>query len=573
MWRLVVAAANMYDVVLPHFLPPAACPGGCLDWANLPNATEQARIDATWAARPADAANHCAMPARTSGAHEEDGADKAHRVTDSFAGAWCYCANAKEQYCRPPAAAPTQLNLQVASPSVVVASFVTFEPSFPAQPPVAAFGTDPAKLAEVTGVAHNYTSPGTDHQAGSVGEKRRYTLNFVPLRELQPRQRYYYRVRSGAAGAAWSAVRSFRAPYSSGETRIAIYGDAGHSYHNMMGNLLDDCDKGTVDAIVHMGDHAYNLGMADDRRGDAYLNAFEPVLSTCPWVPVIGNHEASDGDHFRFYENLTDGVTMANVTSTATSALGHTLSKATLFGAVAHSARPSGTSRYFSVDVGLVHIAALDLDNLDAAQLAWLDADLAAAERNRGAVPWIVATSHFPLYHVSISERGGVSDAEFYRHDEDAEKYATGGHEFKACQTDRCETVDQYMAGVGKGLEPLLLKHRVDIYAAGHVHDYSMNFPMANGKPCQDHYTNPRCPVHFTEGNGGVPGVNGKYALTNCTARMPWCRTHDKEGGAYGRIVAHNATHLRYEHVQNNGGAVSDAILVVQEDRAQMYIV
>jgi hypothetical protein len=33
-----------------------------------------------------------------------------------------------------------------------------------------------------------------------------------------------------------------------------------------------------------------------------------------------------------------------------------------------------------------------------AAQLEWLEKDLAAANANRDAVPWIVAFSHFPLY-------------------------------------------------------------------------------------------------------------------------------------------------------------------------------
>ena len=41
-------------------------------------------------------------------------------------------------------------------------------------------------------------------------------------------------------------------------------------------------------------------------------------------------------------------------TSTATSALGHILTKGTFLGAGLHGTTPSGTSNYFSVDVGLV---------------------------------------------------------------------------------------------------------------------------------------------------------------------------------------------------------------------------
>ena len=35
-----------------------------------------------------------------------------------------------------------------------------------------------------------------------------------------------------------------------------------------MQNVKDDAAKGLIDVVVHMGDHCYNLGMANDRRGD-----------------------------------------------------------------------------------------------------------------------------------------------------------------------------------------------------------------------------------------------------------------------------------------------------------------
>lgn len=85
--------------------------------------------------------------------------------------------------------------------------------------------------------------------------------------------------------------------------------------------------------LARAGDHAYNVGMANGHRGDAYMNAFQPVLSSCLWMPVIGNHEGSDGDHFNRYLNITWGEIYGNappVHSTATSALGHLLTKGTM---------------------------------------------------------------------------------------------------------------------------------------------------------------------------------------------------------------------------------------------------
>ena len=36
----------------------------------------------------------------------------------------------------------------------------------------------------------------------------------------------------------------------------------------------------------------------------------------------------------------------------------------------------------------------------------WLEQDLAAAHANRGNVPWIIVTSHFPLQHTSSQQSG-----------------------------------------------------------------------------------------------------------------------------------------------------------------------
>ena len=105
-----------------------------------------------------------------------------------------------------------------------------------------------------------------------------------------------------------------------------------------------------VDAIVHMGDHAYDMAWAGDRRGDAYMNAFEPTIASCPWLPLIGNHEADDGDHFQHYAAIAWGEEFgldgnhsfpgaagqrrqvgAESVSTATSPLGRFLTKHTMY--------------------------------------------------------------------------------------------------------------------------------------------------------------------------------------------------------------------------------------------------
>ena len=56
---------------------------------------------------------------------------------------------------------------------------------------------------------------------------------------------------------------------------------------NDMQNLQADCQNGDIDAIVHMGDHVYFWAGDDSKRGDAYMNAWQPALAECPWMPII----------------------------------------------------------------------------------------------------------------------------------------------------------------------------------------------------------------------------------------------------------------------------------------------
>ena len=73
---------------------------------------------------------------------------------------------------------------------------------------------------------------------------------------------------------------------------------------------------------------------------------------------------------------------------------------------------PSHTSRFYSNDVGLAHMVALDLMVYEptgtyeevpyrAAQLAWLEEDLQAVDRAK--TPWVILTAHHALYCTSIT--------------------------------------------------------------------------------------------------------------------------------------------------------------------------
>jgi hypothetical protein len=90
-----------------------------------------------------------------------------------------------------------------------------------------------------------------------------------------------------------------------------------------------------------------------------------------PRTCSIGNHETeADGDGDAVagrYLNQTFGLPFGNPLATskssATSGLGHLLTKGTYLAPGLHGTTPSGSSAYFSVDVGLIHITALSTQN------------------------------------------------------------------------------------------------------------------------------------------------------------------------------------------------------------------
>ena len=163
-----------------------------------------------------------------------------------------------------------------------------------------------------------------------------------------------------------------------------------------------------------------NEGDTDERRADAYMQAFEQTLANSMWMPIVGNHEFYAGTNLTRYLDSTwqkwgpipggewepasptnshndqsaatvgdDGdsrVTAAAAldgATSATSALGAFLSAGNHHGPAAHGSVPSGTSRWFSVDFGLTHLVALSLNSYNGLDLC--DHIINAASRvNRG---------------------------------------------------------------------------------------------------------------------------------------------------------------------------------------------
>jgi len=122
-------------------------------------------------------------------------------------------------------------------------------------------------------------------------------------------------------------------------------------------------------------------------------------------------------------------------------------------------------------------------------------------------------------------------------------------------------------------LVPLLDQGGVDMYLAGHWHYYESLWPAKNGEtgtggePIQHDFINPNVTVHVTTGNGGPPSAdnfNEDCPGPDCGS-IPATRKQSTEYG-YGRLIAHNATHLEYLQIQNKDNAVFDRFFLMQEN-------
>ena len=288
--QLVVTCEGLqYDVIEPYRLAPAECTEGCMAWGSA-NATVQG-----WFRDPSNVAKagaHCAQPAFAPGIDCELGdnrnltsCDEKTPLSPSYPdlgknGAFCLCAgytgvqNGVQQQvfsatCRPQLGVPEQINVQIAAADTVALSFVTFEAAgtnTSADTPIAMVGTDPAALSQAfSGVTHLYASNWTRDAPNATG--RLYSMHFVKLDGLKERMRYYYKVKGGSG--MWSDVFSFRSGYTSGPTKIDMFGDMGSYAWSNMENLAKECAEGdAADLVVHLGDHSYNLVDGDERRGD-----------------------------------------------------------------------------------------------------------------------------------------------------------------------------------------------------------------------------------------------------------------------------------------------------------------
>merc|ERR1711988_423541 len=117
-----------------------------------------------------------------------------------------------------------------------------------------------------TGSITNFTDGGSEHVV-------RY-VHRVKLTGLVPGERYAYHC-GGIDG--WSSIFMFQAMKDSTDwsPRFALYGDLGVGNAKSLSYLQQEGQSSMIDAILHIGDFAYDMWVDQSRLGDDFMNQIQ----------------------------------------------------------------------------------------------------------------------------------------------------------------------------------------------------------------------------------------------------------------------------------------------------------
>lgn len=175
------------------------------------------------------------------------------------------------------------------------------------------------------------------------------------------------------------------------------------------------------------------------------------------------------------------------------------------------------------------------------AQWQWIVDDLTAAY-DSGEYAWIFAYSHRPMY---CSNTDDVPD----------------------CTTD-AETLRRGILNANGtyqwGFEDALSVRPIDLYLSAHEHSYERTLPVRNGVIDQqadlNRYVDPKYPTHIIAGAGGCREY---FNYFDEVFYGPWSVVRSATYG-YGHLTVHNATHLHWDQLLDEGRGGRDELWIVK---------
>lgn len=352
---------------------------------------------------------------------------------------------------------------------------------------------------------------------GGAKKSKQY-FHRVYLRNLTPNSRYTYHCGSNLG---WSDVFYFvTAPdnSSSWAPHIVLFGDMGNENAQSLTRLQEETQRGVYDAVIHVGDFAYDMNSENAQVGDQFMQQIEGIAAYLPYMTVPGNHE----EKYNF-SNYRARFSMPG----------------------------DSESLFYSFNMGPIHFVGIETEayyfmNYGIKQLVkqyeWLKKDLEEANRPevRAIRPWIITYGHRPMY-------------------------------CSALNSDDC-TNHQSLVRVGLpflnwfGLEKLFFDYQVDLEIWAHEHSYERMWPLYdfqvyNGS-YHEPYKNYKAPVHIITGSAGCKEGKEKFV----PERPDWSAFRSSDYG-YTKMKGYNKTHLYIEQISDDkAGEVIDHIWLIKDE-------
>ena len=383
--------------------------------------------------------------------------------------------------------------------------------------PVVQYGLSPNHLSySLTGSSKTYSSK--DLCASPANMSAHFIdpgqLHDVLLTSLKPNTKYFYRYGNG--DNKFSSIKYFATPPLHGSeatVNFIVYGDMDITPYPgseaTVKHVLRDVLSNNISFVLHIGDMSYGLGIG--YRWEEWMTMIEPIASAVPYMVSIGNHEQCTllGGNKDPSKEQPFHPPWGNYLHDSGGECGIPL--------VSRFHMPDNGNRlyWYTYTYGSILLIQLSSEHdytPGSHQYVWL---LDALKRiDRHVTPWVIVTSHRPMYCSSLYEEDNAVDLQ-----------------------------------IQKALETILVEYNVDLYIGGHYHAYERTCRIYKSKCNSKNGI-----VHIVVGTAGASFDLGRQI------KVDWSLRFELVFG-YGRVSA-NRTSLLWEFVSNDNGKVIDSVVL-----------
>jgi len=316
-------------------------------------------------------------------------------------------------------------------------------------------------------------------------------------------------------------------------SKFMIVGDLGQTYNSSMTmrNMLHETKYSPIGysheqnynnatpatLVMIAGDLSYSDSVQS--RWDSWFELIEPLISTTPLVITAGNHdiECDTATHLPFlpYENrfrvpnrIADGIISPvdeKYFNSSSSDYHQCATPSGFLGSYDYG------NAFYSFNYGLAHVVVLSSysdTSVGSVQYQWLIGELEKIDRLK--TPWLIVMMHTQFYTTFEGHKGEL------------------------------ETTI-----MRKSMEPLFVKHNVNLVFSGHDHGYMRSKSMVNGTVDSTGLS----PVYLIVGAGGNrEGHSRKYLNEE---PEEWVNMRDKSVFGFGTLEVINASIANWKWIIN----------------------